>query len=75
MPQGSACFTVVVRAAETGKDLKRMEEKGIGFSDLVIAIKSDGPGGETRRSLGPTGIESTIGLTSQSGISDILSRR
>ncbi|OAL53590.1 glyoxalase-like protein [Pyrenochaeta sp. DS3sAY3a] len=62
VPEGSARFTVVVRAAETEKDIKRMQERGIGFSDLVIAVKFDGPGGETRRPLGSTGIESTIWL-------------
>lgn len=67
VPQGSARSTVVVRAAETEKDIKRMQERGIGFSDLVIAVKSDGPGGETRRSLGVTGIESTIWLQKSKG--------
>ena len=72
VPQGSARSTVVVRAAETEKDIKRMQEKGIGFSDLVIAIKSDGPGGETRRSLGSTGIESTIWLEKSKGKGSLL---
>ena len=67
VPQGSARSTVVVRAAETEKDIKRMQERGIGFSDLVIAINSNGPGGETRRSLGSTGIESTIWLEKSKG--------
>ena len=66
--QGLARSTVVVRAAETEKDIKRMQERGIGFSDLVIAIKSDGTGGKTRRSLGSTGIESTIWLEKSKGI-------
>ncbi|KAI4688592.1 uncharacterized protein J4E84_004522 [Alternaria hordeiaustralica] len=62
LPEGLARSTVVVRAAETDKDIKRMQERGIGLSDLVIAVKSDGPGGETRRPLGSAGIESTIWL-------------
>jgi len=62
VPHGSVRSTVVVRAAETEEDIKRMQERGVGFSDLVIAIKSDDLGGETRRSLGSTGIESTIWL-------------
>lgn len=62
VPQGPSRSTVVVRAAETEKDIKRMQEKGIGFADLVIAVKSDAPGDETRRALGSTGIESTIWL-------------
>lgn len=53
---------MAVRAAETKQDLDRMQERGIGFSDLVIAVNSDGPGGEARRPLGPIGIESTIWL-------------
>lgn len=67
VPQGSARSTVVVRAAETEQDIKRMQERGIGFSDLVIAVKSDGPGGEKRRPLGSTGIESTIWLQGSKG--------
>ncbi|KAI0817334.1 glyoxalase-like protein [Xylaria sp. FL0064] len=67
VPRGSARSTVVVRAAETEHDIKRMHERGIGFSDLVIAVKSDGPGGEMRRPLGSTGIESTIWLEKSKG--------
>lgn len=67
VPQGSARSKVIVRAAETDSDIKRMEERGIGFSDLVIAVKSDGSGSQTRHSLGSTGIESTIWLESQNG--------
>ncbi|KAI0870152.1 glyoxalase-like protein [Hypoxylon argillaceum] len=62
VPQGSARSTVVLRVAETEKDIKRMHERGIGFSDLVIAIKPDSSGSDMRRSLGSTGIESTIWL-------------
>lgn len=64
VPQGPGRSTVVVRAAETEADIKRMHERGVGFSDLVIAIKSTEPGGKTRRPLGSTGIESTIWLES-----------
>jgi len=67
VPKGSARSTVVVRAAETEHDINRMQERGISFSDLVIAVKADGPGGETRRQLGPTGIESTIWLETSNG--------
>ncbi|KAK0632660.1 glyoxalase-like protein [Immersiella caudata] len=62
VPEGSVRSTVVVRAAETEQDRKRLQERGIGFSDLVIAIKTNGSGGEARRQLGTTGIESTIWL-------------
>lgn len=64
VPQGSACSRVVVRAAETERDIQRMQKRGIGFSDLVIAVNSEGPGGETRWPLGSTGIEGTIWLES-----------
>ncbi|KAG7293954.1 hypothetical protein NEMBOFW57_004015 [Staphylotrichum longicolle] len=67
VPEGAARSTVVVRAAETEHDVERMQERGIGFSDLVIAIKPNGPGGEARRQLGPTGIESTIWLETFKG--------
>jgi hypothetical protein len=60
VPQGPARSRVVVRAAETERDVQRIQERGIGFSDLVIAVKSDDTGGETRWPLGSTGIESTI---------------
>ncbi|CCT76194.1 uncharacterized protein FFUJ_14173 [Fusarium fujikuroi IMI 58289] len=62
VPQGPTRSAVIVRAAESEHDVKRMEERGIGFSDLVIAVKSHGPGGEKKRQLGSTGIESTIWL-------------
>lgn len=62
VPQGPSHSAVVVCAAETEKDIKRMQERGVGFSDLVISVNSDGPDGETKRSLGLTGIESTIWL-------------
>ncbi len=62
VPQGPTRSTVIVRAAETEHDIRRMQERGVGFSDLVIAVKSDGPGGQKRRPLGSTGIESTIWL-------------
>ncbi|KAM0187305.1 hypothetical protein ACHAPI_011218 [Fusarium lateritium] len=67
VPQGSSRSTVVVRAAESEHDEARMQARGIGFSDLVIAVKSDGPGGEIRRQLGSTGIESTIWLETSKG--------
>ncbi|EJP61947.1 glyoxalase-like protein [Beauveria bassiana ARSEF 2860] len=62
VPQGPTRSAVVVRAAQTEHDIRRMQERGIGFSDLVIAVKSDGPGSGARRPLGSTGIESTIWL-------------
>ncbi|CAI6341866.1 unnamed protein product [Periconia digitata] len=67
VPQGSSRSVVVVRAAETEQDVRRMQERGIGFSDLVIAVKPDGSGRETRRSLGSAGIESTIWLEGSGG--------
>ncbi|KAI1293427.1 glyoxalase-like protein [Xylaria venustula] len=67
VPHGSTRSKVVVRAAETEQDIKRLQERGIGFSDLVIAVKSDGPGGEKKRPLGSTGIESTIWLEKSRG--------
>ncbi|KAK0723575.1 glyoxalase-like protein [Lasiosphaeria miniovina] len=67
VPEGPIRSIVVVRAAETERDVKRMQERGIGFSDLVIAIKPNGPGGEARRQLGSTGIESTIWLETSKG--------
>lgn len=68
VPQGSARSRVVMRAAETDDDIKRMEERGVGFSDLVIAVPSDSLGGGNRRALGTTGIESTIWLETAEGI-------
>ena len=65
VPQGSSRSTIIVRAAESANDLKRMQERGIGFSDLVLAIKPkhDDPSGEKiKRQLGSSGIESTIWL-------------
>ncbi|KAK2046779.1 glyoxalase-like protein [Colletotrichum somersetense] len=62
VPRGYSRSTVVVRAAETERDIKRIEERGIGFSDLVLAVKADAPGGDQRFPLGPAGIESTIWL-------------
>lgn len=67
VPEGPVRSTVVVRAAETEHDVKRMHERGIGFSDLVITIKPNGTGGEARRQLGSTGIESTIWLETSKG--------
>ncbi|KAJ1679995.1 hypothetical protein EV182_000896 [Spiromyces aspiralis] len=67
VPEGPVRSTVVVRAAETEHDVKRMQERGVGFSDLVIAIKPNGPGGEVRCQLGSTGIESTIWLETSKG--------
>ncbi|KAE9378271.1 hypothetical protein N431DRAFT_435429 [Stipitochalara longipes BDJ] len=60
VPQGTGRAKVVVREARTEKDLKRMEERGVGFSDLVIATTEDITGG--KRSFGSEGIESTIWL-------------
>jgi len=62
VPQGSTRSTVVVRAAETEKDIQHIQERGIGFSDLVIAVKANSAEGKAKRPLGPTGIESTIWL-------------
>ncbi|KAI1170617.1 glyoxalase-like protein [Nemania sp. FL0916] len=62
VPGGFGRSSVVVRAAETEKDIERMHERGIGFSGLVLAVKSDAPGSETRRSLGDSGIAATIWL-------------
>jgi hypothetical protein len=67
VPQGSTRSSVVVRAAETEQDIQRMQERGIGFSDLVIAVKSNDPGDGMRRPLGTTGIESTIWLEESKG--------
>ncbi|KAI0108708.1 glyoxalase-like protein [Nemania sp. FL0031] len=67
VPQGPARSTVVLRVAETEKDIKRMHERGIGFSDLVIAVESDGSGSGTRRPLGFAGIGSTIWLEESKG--------
>ncbi|OJJ03882.1 hypothetical protein ASPVEDRAFT_85305 [Aspergillus versicolor CBS 583.65] len=64
VPQGSVHSKVVVRAAETERDIQRMQGRGIGFSDLVIAVKSANPGGETRWPLGSSGIEHTVWLDS-----------
>ncbi|KAI1358574.1 glyoxalase-like protein [Xylaria arbuscula] len=66
VPEGPTRSKLVVRAAETEHDIKRMQERGIGFSDLVIAVKSDGQSGETKRQLGSAGIESTIWLEESS---------
>ncbi|KAJ1330835.1 VOC family protein [Microdochium nivale] len=68
VPQGSVRSSVVVRAAESERDIRRMRERGIGFSDLVIAVKSKGPSGDSaRRPLGTAGIESTIWLENTGG--------
>jgi hypothetical protein len=60
VPQGAGRAKVVVREARTEKELKRMQERGIGFSDLVIAINEQVADGKC--SFGPQGIESTIWL-------------
>jgi hypothetical protein len=62
VPQGSTRSKIVVRAAETEEDLERIRQRGIGFSDLVIAVGADGAGGENKRAVGSSGIESTIWL-------------
>jgi hypothetical protein len=60
VPQGAGRSKVAVREARTEKDLKQMQERGIGFSDLVIA--TNGQVAEGKCSFGPDGIESTIWL-------------
>ncbi|CAG9988166.1 unnamed protein product [Clonostachys byssicola] len=64
VPQGSTRTTVVVRAAETEHDIKRLRERGVGLSDLVIAVESDSLGSGERRALGD-GIASTIWLAKE----------
>ncbi|RDW91715.1 hypothetical protein BP5796_02880 [Coleophoma crateriformis] len=58
-PQGGGSPKVVVREARTKKDVQRMQERGIGFSDLGIATAEIAHG---KRPIGPEGIESTIWL-------------
>jgi hypothetical protein len=60
VPQGPGRARVVVREAQTEKDLKRMQERGIGFSDLFIA--TNGQVADEKCPFGPEGIESTIWL-------------
>jgi hypothetical protein len=60
VPQGAGRAKVVVREARSEKDLKRMQERGIGFSDLVIATTEKVA--DEKCSFGPQGIESTIWL-------------
>jgi hypothetical protein len=62
VPQGAGRAKVVVREAKSEKDLKRMQKRGIGFSDLVIATTGEMADGKF--SLGPHGTESTIWLKS-----------
>ena len=62
VPQGAGRAKVVLREARSEKDLKRMQERGIGFSDLVIA--KTGKAANEKCSFGPQGIESTIWLES-----------
>ncbi|KAK5169658.1 uncharacterized protein LTR77_005635 [Saxophila tyrrhenica] len=62
VPHGSQRAAVVVRAAESERDVRHMHSRGIGFSDLVLTTSSAGPGGNQRRPLGSEGIESTIWL-------------
>ncbi|RDW60549.1 hypothetical protein BP6252_11932 [Coleophoma cylindrospora] len=59
-PQGGGSPKVVVREARTKKDVQRMQERGIGFSDLGIATSEDVAYG--KRPCGPEGIQSTIWL-------------
>ncbi|KAK0647083.1 hypothetical protein B0T16DRAFT_414667 [Cercophora newfieldiana] len=63
-PERRRYSTIVVHAAETDEDLRRMQERGVGLSELAIGIKAHGPGGKKAWQLGPTGIESTIWLQS-----------
>lgn len=67
VPQGPTRSTVIVRAAETEHDIRRMQARGVGFSDLVIAVNGGGPGNTERLPLGLTGIESTIWLERSHG--------
>ncbi|PVH87674.1 glyoxalase-like protein [Cadophora sp. DSE1049] len=60
VPHGDGGTKVVVREARTEKDLKRMKERGIGFSDPVISTLEEVADG--KRPFGPEGIESTIWL-------------
>lgn len=62
VPQAVERSKLVVRAARSEKDIKRLKERGIGFSDLVIATSENLEGG--RRSFGSDGIASTIWLES-----------
>lgn len=60
VPQGAGSSKVVVREARNEKELKRMQERGIGVSDLVLA--TNGQVADEKCSFGPQGIESTIWL-------------
>lgn len=60
VPHGAGRSKVVVREAQTEKELKQMQERGIGFSDLLIA--TNGQVADEKRSFGLQGIESTIWL-------------
>jgi len=60
VPRGEGRSKIVLRESNSEKDILQMQERGIGFSDLVIAVESsDGRG---RRQCGNGGIESTIWL-------------
>jgi hypothetical protein len=60
VPHGAGRSKVVVREARTEKKLKRMQERGTGFADIVIA--TTGRVADEKISFGPQGIESTIWL-------------
>jgi hypothetical protein len=60
VPGGVARSKIVLKGAKTEKDLLRMKEQGIGFSDLVIAIEGRGEG--ERQQCDTEGIGSTIWL-------------
>jgi len=58
VPQGEGRSRIVLREAQSQKDLLRMTQRSIGFSDLIIAI--GGQGEHKNHQYGPGGIESTI---------------
>lgn len=60
VPKGGGQSKIVLREAKSEKDLLRMKQRGVGFSDLVIAI--DGQGERKRQQCGTEGIEATIWL-------------
>jgi Glyoxalase-like domain len=60
VPKGGGRSKIVLREARSEKDLLRMKERGIGFSDLVIA--TEGRGDCKRQQFGPEGVGPTIWL-------------
>jgi hypothetical protein len=60
VPDDSPRSIVVVRATETGEDIERMQERETILPNLVVAVRVDGLGGETKRSFGLTGKKYTI---------------